>query len=256
MSQILIDMHQQSHIVGIAEFDFTAVNALPVVGNYLDVNTEKLLALEPTHVLMMTGKAGTPPTLKSMADQFGFTLMAYPYPDTIADLQTIIRQMGIALKLLPQANDAIAKMQRQLDTLKAATAGLPSLRILPVIGTDPIMASGSKTIIDEMIYMVGSINVAHDAPVSAPVYDREKLITLAPDVIILLSPDSAPLAEGLTDARLQEFINLPVPAVKNQRFVLINDPLTFLPATTIPRIARQIALAIYPQLAETLPDER
>ena len=58
MSQILIDMGQQKNIVGIAQFDMTAAKDLPVVGNYLDIHTEKLLKLKPTHVLMMAGKMG------------------------------------------------------------------------------------------------------------------------------------------------------------------------------------------------------
>lgn len=250
MSQILIDMQQQKNIVGIAQYDFTDAKNLPVVGNYLDIHTEKLLTLNPTHVLMMTGKAGVPPTLQQLADQYGFNLLAYSYPDTLADIQMIVKKIGDQVNLTEQALLANQKMQRQLDVLKKQTADLPSLKILAAIGTDPIMASGPKTVNDEIIRLLGCVNVAQDSPVQAPVFDREKIIKLQPDVILLLSPGSASLASGMADARLQEFKDLPIPAVKNNRIVLINDPLTFLPATTIPRIAKQFAHAIYPQLAK------
>lgn len=256
MSQILIDMGQQDHIVGIAEYDFTAAKNLPVVGNYLDVNTEKLLALKPTHVMMMTGKAGTPDNLKQLAQQFGFKLLAYPYPDTIADVDRIIFKTGDATNLISQANEASKHMNDELTAIKQMVNGLPKLKVLPVIGTDPIMASGSNTVINEMITQLGCINVAGDSPVSAPTYDREKLVTLDPDVVLLLMPDAPALADGLNDARLVEFKDLPITAVKNKHIVLVNDPLTFLPATTLPRIARQIALAIYPQLSETAADAK
>jgi len=254
MSQILIDMQQQSKIVGISQFDDTAAKDLPVVGNYLDIHTEKLLTLNPTHVLMMTGKAGTPPTLVKLANRFGFTLLAYPYPDTIMQLQAIVLQMGKALNLTDESEQTLKQMQQQLAGLKEQTQNLTPLRVLAVIGTDPIMASGPNTVMDDLIQWVGGVNVAHDSPVSAPVFDREKMIQLQPDVILLLSPGAALLTDGFTDSRLQEFQGLPIPAVENQRIVLINDPLTFLPATTLPRIATQIAHALYPQLAKKIAD--
>lgn len=256
MSQILIDMGQQDRIVGIAQFDFTAAKDLPVVGNYLDINTEKLLSLHPTHVLMMTGKSGTPISLKQMADQFGFKLLAYPYPKSISQVMQIVYATGDKLGLDDQAFKAVSKMQNQLQAIKQRTSDLPMQTVLPVIGTDPVMASGPNSVIDEMIRWLGCLNVAHDAPVSAPTYDREKLVMLNPDVVLLLMPEAAPLADGLNDARLAAFKDMPITAMKNKRIVMINDPLTFLPATTLPRIAKQIALAIYPQLSETAADAK
>ena len=256
MSQILIDMGEQDQIVGIAQFDMTAAKDLPVVGNYLDINTENLLSLKPTHVLMMTGKNGTPDSLKQLAKQFDFKLMAYAYPDTIADVNQIVAKMGVALQMEEKAFAAGLKMQNQLVDLFNAVAEMDAVRVLPVIGTDPVMASGSNSVIDEMIRWIGAINVAGNAPVSAPTYDREKLVTLNPDVILLLMPDAPALVDGLADPRLSTFVDLPINAVKNKRIVLINDPLTFLPATTLPRIVRQIALAIDPQLAETVSDAK
>ena len=256
MSQIIIDMGEQSRIVGIAQFDYTTAKDLPVVGNYLDINTEKLLSLKPTHVMMMTGKNGTPDSLRQLAEQFHFKLMAYPYPHTLADVNHIIFKIGQALEMEEKAHAAGMKMQDQMIKLREMTQQLPTVRVLPVIGMDPVMASGAKTVIHEMIHWVGATNVAGDSPISAPTYDREKLVTLNPDIILLLLPEALPLADGFNDPRLAEFKDLPINAVRNNRVVLINDPLTFLPATTIPRITRQIALAIYPQLPETATDAK
>ncbi len=254
MSQILIDMGQQKNIVGIAQFDMTAARDLPVVGNYLDIHTEKLLKLKPTHVLMMTGKNGVPESLKQLADEFDFKLLAYDYPESIFDLTQIITHMGVKLDMETQAFDAASHMHEELTKLTLSVMSLPSKMVLPIIGTDPIMASGSGTVINELITKLGCTNVAASSPVSAPTYDREKLVTLNPDVILLLMPDAPALENGMDDPRLTAFEDLPIKAVKNKRIYLINDPLTFLPATSLPRIAKQMALAIHPQLSDTAAD--
>jgi iron complex transport system substrate-binding protein len=234
----------------------TDAKDLPVVGNYLDVHTEKLLKLKPTHVLMMTGKNGTPQSLVDLSNEFGFKLLAYDYPESIFDLTQIITHMGVKLNMESQAFDAAAKMHEQLTKLSLTVMDFSSQNVLPIIGTEPIMASGSGTVINELISQLGCNNVAASSPVSAPTYDREKLVTLNPDVILLLKPDAPALENGLDDPRLAVFHDLPINAVKNKRVYLINDPLTFLPATSLARVAKQMALAIYPQLSDTAADAK
>ncbi|MFG0248609.1 MAG: ABC transporter substrate-binding protein [Phycisphaeraceae bacterium JB051] len=254
MSQILIDMGQQQNIVGIAQFDMTDAKDLPVVGNYLDIHTEKLLKLKPTHVMMMTGKNGTPDSLKQLAKQHDFELLSFAYPDTIHDVLQIVTQTSNGIGMKQFGMETVKRFESQMLDVKKLVDGQKSQRVLALIGTEPIMASGPNTVIHEMIQIVGSENVAADAPVSAPTYDHEKLVALNPDVILLLRPNAPSLANGLEDPRLESFRDLPINAVKNKRICLINDPLTFLPATTLPRIAKQFALAIYPQLSDTAAD--
>jgi len=254
MSQILIDMGQQKNIVGIAQFDMTAAKDLPVVGNYLDIHTEKLLKLKPTHVLMMAGKNGTPESLKQLAEQHHFKLISFAYPDTINDVLQIVTQTSHDIGMKQLGQETVDRFESQMRDVKKWVQGQKSQRVLALIGTEPIMASGPNTVIHEMIQFVGSENVAANAPVSAPTYDHEKLVALNPDVILLLRPNAPPLENGLDDPRLESLKNLPINAVKNKRIYIINDPLTFLPATTLPRIAKQFALAIHPQLSDTAAD--
>ena len=83
-------------------------------------------------------------------------------------------------------------------------------------------------------------------------FNREKLLRTAPDVIVLLLPDAPPLESIEDDPRLAILRDLDIPAVKNDRIVLINHPLAQLPSTSLPTIAVLMAKAVHPQLADRI----
>ncbi len=248
VSRMLIDLSLADAVVGVSDYDATAIGHLPVVGNYLDINSERVLALNPTHVIMMTGRHGKPSHLVQLAQTGQFQLLAYDYPDTIAAVGEIVLGLGRDLGYADRAAKLHKAMFAKLTRLEQKTDGQPRLRVLPVIGVDPVMASGPGTVIDELVTLCGGINVAGDARVSAPTFDREKLIALRPEVILLCLPGAPVLTKDGDDPRLADFAGLPIPAVLNHRIVLINDPLVFLPATSLPRIAQAITQAIHPEL--------
>ena len=78
------------------------------------------------------------------------------------------------------------------------------------------MASGPGTVLDEVLRMVGGENAAaRRQGRSRPTYDREKLLALAPDVILLIQPGTPPRQKRSTrTACLAEFRSLDIPAVK------------------------------------------
>ena len=69
ITQILVDMKSEKLLVGVAENDLGAPKGLPVVGNYQDLDSEAIIRLKPTHVIMMTGKEGPPQRLTELAGE-------------------------------------------------------------------------------------------------------------------------------------------------------------------------------------------
>src|SRR5690606_4567405 len=90
---------------------------------------------------------------------------------------------------VPERAQALSRQMRErLERLRALTADREPPTVLLLIGTHPPMASGPGTVHDELLSHLGARNAAREASVSAPTYDREALLALAPDVILLLSP--------------------------------------------------------------------
>jgi ABC-type Fe3+-hydroxamate transport system substrate-binding protein len=267
ISQMLVDLHMDGDIVGKAEHDTSAPAKIRVVGNFQDINVEALLATKPTMVLMMTGASGVPKVLSDLAEKKRFTLYAYPYPPTIDDTLDILHdpqadqykaasQPDLATVLGDPA--AAIRLRRTLDmqiqAVRDVVRDLPKPRVLAAFSTSPVMASGSKTVNDELLQIAGAINPAASAKIMAPSYDREKLTALAPDIILLLSPGAPALGPIESDARLESLRGVNIPAVTNKRIVLLNDPLILLPSTNLAHTAAAFAKAIHPDKAKQIDD--
>ena len=259
LSQMLVDLGLSDAIVGVSEHDAAAPPGLPIVGNYTAVDTEALLAVKPTHVLMMAGPAGAPPRLRELAEQGLFKLSVFPFPLSVPDIERVLvddtqndqPDLGSSLGVTQQAMALKLKLLKQLAAIQSATADQPKPNVLLVLGTQPtVLASGPGTVHNELLDFAGGLNAAADATVTAPEYDRESLIALHPDVILLLMPNAPALKDN--DPRLAVFEGLPIPAVEHKRIYLLNDPLVLLPSTSVAGVCAEMAKAIHPDLTDAI----
>lgn len=265
LTQMLVDLGQVHLLVGIAQHDLAAPAGLPVVGNFNQVQTEAVVQLKPTHVLAMKPQAGLPSRLQELAEAGQFRLVAYPYPATIQAVLDILARPASEQqaassnhaaaepvgRLIGKAEEAQAlrdKIESQLAALRQLTTGRQRPATLVAFGLEPVvMASGPGTVNDELLAIAGGRNAAAEMAVTAPTFNREALLALEPQVILLLIPDAPPLRED--DPRLGVLRGLPIPAVREGRVHLLNDPLILLPSTNLARIAAAMAKAIHPDLA-------
>lgn len=260
LSQMLEDLGLSDTIVGVSEHDDAAPKGLPIVGNYTAVNTESLLSIRPTHVLMMAGPSGPPASMRQLADDGLFELHSFPFPLSIQDIERVLydemradeagSSLGVALGAPEQAMRLKLQLMRQLAAIHSVTANQEQPTVLMVIGTGPIMASGPGTVHDELLGFAGGLNAAADATVTAPEYDRELLLAIAPQVVLFLQPNAPELDDY--DPRFAAFTGLPIPAIESGRVHLLNDPLVLLPSTSVGRICAEMAKAIHPQLADEI----
>ena len=274
LTQMVVDMDMADQIVGTARIDPAVLPGTPNLGDYEHIDYEKLLLLNPTHVLTMTdASVVTSPKLIDWARGGKFILASYQVPRRIIDIMEIILTGNIEerraevfptplnekfglLDVLGQGDmKMLGNFTRRLNALKGVTGSTDrGKRVLLVIETNPtFLASGRGTVFHEVLTAYArATNVAITATVPAPVFNREKLLRTAPDVIVLLLPDAPPLESIEDDPRLAILRDLDIPAVKNDRIVLINHPLAQLPSTSLPTIAVLMAKAVHPQLADRI----
>ena len=258
LSQMVMKLGDGKDLVGVTDQDAVAPAGLPAVGMYFDVNSERLLKLRPTVVLMMTGSAGVPARLKELSSEAGFRVVRYPYPNRLADIGWILAHhgtpswkhvpkvpsVGEVLGKQPEAKRVAERMFARLDALGKLTSKWDQPRVLLVIGTDPLMASGPGTVNDQLLKIAGARNVAAGATVRAPTFGRESLLKLDPQVVIFLTPGAPPLRKG--DARLAEFDGLDIAAAREHRVAVIHDKLVLLPGVSVVQTAFKMAKIIHP----------
>ena len=266
ITQMLVDLGASDGLVAVAKNDDAAPSKLPVVGTYVDPDLETLLALAPTHVLMMTGKEGAPRRMAELAATGRFRLITYPSPANLEDVGRILHEeqesahakpaksLGAVLGATERARKLKYRMLVELGMLSELFADAGKPRVLMVLATNPIMASGPGTVHDQLLRKAGASNAAAKARVGAPTYDRESLLGIDPELILLLLPRAEPL-QGLDhDPRLASFRGLPIKAVRDGRIVLINDPLVLLPSSSLSRIAVAMAKAVHPDMVDQIDE--
>ncbi|MEO1237948.1 MAG: ABC transporter substrate-binding protein [Planctomycetota bacterium] len=225
----------------------------------MDLDLERLATLAPTHVLATTGQVGLPTRVVEMAERRRIVLADLVYPNDLEEALGLIEAVGAALGRANRGAALAGRVRAELDGIAALTSaaaaeegeGLPG--VLMVFSTSPVMASGSGTVNDAVLRIAGGENAAGSSGggvgVSAPIFDREGLRAAAPDVLVLMMPGAEPLS-GVDDARLDVFRGLGLPAMEEERVVLLNDPGVLLPGPSVSVTAASLAVALRPGLAE------
>lgn len=258
MSRSLVELDLGDRLIGVGEHDAAAPAGLPVVGNYLSPNIERLITLRPTHVVMMTGKEGAHGRLVQLAARQPFELVAFAVPSTAEEAIAILHHpsrvdLGEALGVADRAAVLAMRIRARLGALRALTADQPRPRVLLAFGVNPVWVSGPGSVEDDLLSYLGAENAVAGAGQAAMMLDREKLMGSSAQVLILLMPGAPPLQSLAEDVRLDAFRGLRLPAMESGRVALVADPLVLLvQSAAVDDVAAALAKAIHPQLTDAI----
>lgn len=244
------DMGLEKFIVGRHAYDVALDPELPVCGDQSGIDYEALLAARPTRVWVEWGARPLPARLTDLARENGWSLTSVNAL-SIGDVRDIARAMheGVVVPLekrglLPEGVDehALEGLERAATRRFAAP---PVGRVLLLGATDPPSAFGPGSLHYELLQAMG----AQPAVAGGSAYitlDAEDVLRMAPDAIVIIEPRTPEAAPGARDAaslreRLGRVGTLEIPAVKNGKLGLIDDPLCHMPSTASARLADELA---------------
>jgi len=161
-----------------------AARALPKVGGVTDPDVERIVALSPDLVLCTTD--GNPREKVRQLEALGIPCFAVGPQDLDAVLGTIER-VGALLGAEARGHAEANALRRRAEDVRAAarTGPGPEPAVLFALSTEPIIAAGSGTFLDEMIRLAGGRNVAARFGGRYPRLATEDLVVLRPDVIFV-----------------------------------------------------------------------
>jgi len=207
-------------LVGRTDYDtLSALQGLPTVGGGLGPSLEIIRTLEPQVVITFAG-ASDPRTARGLS-AFGIPVFAVR-PDRVADVLSIIRQMGILTGRGARAEALADTLEARLAEVRAAVEGLPVLRVVYLLGGSPPLAAGPGTFISDLVTLAGGENVLHDltglyAPVSPEVLR-------AREVDVILTGEGSPLDPRLTAERrvaeIPAWVEIPGPGLGEAAWVV------------------------------------
>jgi iron complex transport system substrate-binding protein len=205
------------------------------IGGLLDPNLEKMVALHPDLVLLLPSERDVAAKLQLL----GIATLVVPV-ESLADIERsfllVAGRCGV-----PQAGVRLAAAWR------AGLAGGPipgAPRVMLSVDRQPgrvtaILAAARGTFLDELLALLGGVNVFADAASRYPQVGLEEVVARAPQVILELRTEPAPPA--VVAALVADWRRLPtVPAVRDGRIVVIAGDYVLVPGPRVPQLYRRM----------------
>ena len=172
----------RAQLVGVSKFsgDVPDAAALPVVGDFSSVDSERIIALHPDVV------AGIPSQARLVAplQRAGIHVVLVPddsFEDIFTDLQTLGQLTGHAA----QARTEITRLKAETARLSATVSHRvhrPS--VFFALGTGPIWTVGPSSFIGHLIVLAGGRDAADGLRAPWGEYSDEALLREQPDAIV------------------------------------------------------------------------
>ena len=234
-------------LVGVTAIcDYPApARALPKVGGIAAPNLEQIVRLRPD--LVFATAEGNSRDLLDQLERLGLATFALR-PDSYGGVIESIRAVGRAVAADPAARRIVDDMGRSVRAVQELVAGRSRPRVLYLIWTDPLIAAGAGTYLDDLLELAGGRNIVRQRTGSYPRLNWEQVVDRAPEVVLLADhrEDSERAATGSGDMPPDWKTWRAVPAIRTGRVLAVPSNTILRPG---PRIGEGLALlarAIHP----------
>jgi vitamin B12 transport system substrate-binding protein len=159
--------------------------SLPRVGDGLNVNSELLLSLQPTHVLSWQ-QGGAALVLAPLLQNLGITL-DYIEPRKVGQIADHIMALGERFGTQETAANSAAQLRKTLAGLGSHYEHAKPVSVLIEIGQNPPYTLGNDPLTNDALTYCAAHNMyAHATPV-APQIQQEFVLAHQPDMILVPS---------------------------------------------------------------------
>jgi iron complex transport system substrate-binding protein len=219
ITEIIYFLGETHRLVGATRYSNypPAAKNLPRVGSYVRLDLEKIVALQPD--LCIASKDGNPKATVDYLQKLDIPVYAVDPRNLDMVMETVL-EIGGLFNTEAHARKRVDHMRTRLDQVRRQIAETPTRpRVFFQIGVSPIVSAGTNSFIHELITLAGGINLAAGETVY-PRYNREQVIALAPDVIIISSMARTVMFEQVR-AEWRQWPS--IPAVRNGRIHVVDS---------------------------------
>ena len=240
LTECLFVLGAGDSVAGVTDFDRfpPEVRNLPTVGGYYDPSLEKVLALAPDLVVGIPTFHG--PLLNRLG-QMGIPVLELSLHRELEQVRLALLRLGEITGTGQRAQTIWHEIQeglsRQRERISEASGGMPP-SVLVIVWTDPLTVAGGVNYLDEILDSLGVANAAGGIDYSFPQVDREKVMALDPDMVIV-----ARASDGMVikvEDFLRTFEGLPLRAILESRVCELPADVLFHPGPRVLEAAELI----------------
>ncbi len=179
--RMTFDMGLGDHLAGVSNFStLPDGEERPVVGDYLNVRVEPILAVGPDVVLT----EADPSLFDVLREAAPHVKIEHFEIETLADVSAAMERIG-RIAGRPELGEASSRrFQEKLDAAGRRWADGPRPSVMFVIGYEQPLGCGAETFIDEMITLVGGENVLAARFEGWKTTGLETVLDTKPDVVV------------------------------------------------------------------------
>lgn len=215
ITETIYFLNAEEKLVGCTNYCTLAVHdGIQQIGSTVDVNVEKILALQPDLVLtMLMTKQQDIETMKKL----GIQVLVFPSPVSFGEICEQTRQIAKLIGVGKNADSLIQQIKTKVDSLKELAHGrLPQQKFFFQIGADPIFTVLENTFMNDLITFSNGENIANG--LKRGTLTRESVVVKNPEVIIIATMGGFGETEMNVWKRYNELV-----AVKNNNVFLIDS---------------------------------
>lgn len=150
------------------------------VGGFINPSIEKILFLKPD--LVFATRDGNDQMVVNRLKRSGIPVYVADQRDFNGVLESI-RKISLILGVDKAGMEITNELERRKKDIENKVKH--KRRVLFLYSTEPLIASGPKTLANDLIKIAGGINIFEDSRVSYPRVNLETAITRKPDVVIV-----------------------------------------------------------------------
>lgn len=221
ITEMTYSLGAEDRLIGVTRYSNypPAAEKLPKVGSYVQLDLEKIVAMQPD--LCLAIKDGNPRRSVDAIKDFGIPVFAID-PRDIEQIMEAFLLLGEILGASEKAEEVVADMSRRLLRVKEKVAFCQSRpKVFFQISDSPIVSAGRDSYIDRLILLAGGSNLAGNLT-EYPRYSWENIMLLQPEVVLISSMAGDKSPEQLT-ASWRQWPE--IPAVKNKRLYVVDADL-------------------------------
>ena len=237
-TDLLLGMGEGGHLVAVSDFDpDDRVKSLPRVGGYQSFDWERIAAVKPDLMVVQVGEQSLPPGARANAERLGIRFVNAKI-DRLADVRSTLKELADLVGIDPDAAAERFDVELSAAVAPPVPEGEPVPSVLILLNSDLTFAAGRGNYLSDLIDRAGGANAVGDDLASWPQLDREALLSLSPDVVVLILPDASPQQLAAAESAWR---SLPAGwAVPWERVTVVTDAYAMVPGRRVVDLARTL----------------
>ncbi len=244
-TDLILAMGSGDLLAGVSSYETDErVKMLPRVGDYENVDWERIASIRPKVMIVQMRAEKVPPGMYQRAGELGITIKTVQI-DTLIDVFTESDLIGRAIGRDEDGRKLSEMLREPFMTGFMGVRDAPPVKTLLVTSDDGLGVAGGRTFLDDVLRASGGINVLGNQLTGYAKIDKESVLSVAPEAIIQLMP--AATTEQVASAKAF-WATLPeLPAVRDGRVYVFTEPWVLRPGSTVIALNKKMIAVLHPE---------